>query len=262
MSDNSAQRFSQDLVRLIEDFEDYLKERPERTADKRAVVGGVSVTADSGTVDQSGYRVPKSSPRNVPESDRVAELRDIERKIHSCRLCRLAEGRHNAVPGTGVLDPLVMVIGEGPGADEDRTGEPFVGKAGQYLDKWLEAIDLDRNKNVYIANIVKCRPPGNRDPQTDEAETCMPYLFQQIDVIRPRTILTVGRVSIRFLLGRDEAVGKLRGRTFDFRSIPVIPTYHPSGVLRNPDLRRPVWEDLKRLRQIIDGDTDLPANTT
>ncbi|MFP4114420.1 MAG: uracil-DNA glycosylase [Spirochaetales bacterium] len=159
-----------------------------------------------------------------------------------------------AVPGDGVLDPLVMVIGEGPGADEDRRGLPFVGRAGQFLDKWLEAIDLDRNTNVYIGNIVKCRPPGNRDPRPNESETCLPYLREQIDLIRPRAILTVGRVSTGILVGTNAGIGSLRGRTFYYNGIPLIPTYHPSGVLRNPDLKRPVWEDLKRLRALIDRD--------
>jgi DNA polymerase len=157
----------------------------------------------------------------------------------------------NAVPGQGVLDPLVMVVGEGPGADEDRRGLPFVGRAGQFLDRWLEAIDLDRNTNAYIANIVKCRPPGNRDPRSSEAEACLPYLRDQIELVRPRVILTVGRVASGILIGTQAGIGSLRGRTFYYNGIPLVPTYHPSGVLRNPELKRPVWEDLKRLRVLL-----------
>jgi DNA polymerase len=150
----------------------------------------------------------------------------------------------------GVLDPLVMVIGEGPGAEEDRQGLPFVGRAGQYLDKWLAAIGLSRDRDVYITNIVKCRPPGNRDPQTNEIEACTPYLRRQIDIVRPNTILAVGRFAASWLTGRSDSLAKLRGRTFDFAGVPVVVTYHPSGVLRNPEYRRPVWDDLRRLREI------------
>jgi DNA polymerase len=160
----------------------------------------------------------------------------------------------------GVLDPLVMVIGEGPGGDEDRQGLPFVGRAGQYLDKWLEALGLSRDRDVYIANIVKCRPPGNRDPQTREIEACTPYLRRQIDIIRPKTILALGRFAAAWLTGSVQSLGKMRGRTFDFKGVPVVVTYHPSGVLRNPEYRRPVWEDLKRLRGIYgEGHGEQPG---
>jgi DNA polymerase len=181
---------------------------------------------------------------------RRAALSELEEQVRGCTLCPLHEGRTNGVPGIGVLDPLVMVIGEGPGAEEDRRGLPFVGRAGQYLDKWLAAIGLSRDRDVYITNIVKCRPPGNRDPQPNEIAACTPYLRRQIDIIRPKTILAVGRFAASWLTGQSESLGKLRGRTFDFTGVPVVVTYHPSGVLRNPEYRRPVWDDLRRLREI------------
>lgn len=183
---------------------------------------------------------------------RRRRLAMLEERVRGCTRCPLHEGRMNAVPGQGVLDPHVMVIGEGPGADEDRRGLPFVGRAGQFLDKWLEAVDLDRETNAYIANIVKCRPPDNRDPRSNEAEACLPYLRDQIDLVRPRVILTVGRVASGILIGTQAGIGSLRGRTFYYNGIPLVPTYHPSGVLRNPELKRPVWEDLKRLRAMIE----------
>jgi DNA polymerase len=155
------------------------------------------------------------------------------------------------VPGYGVLDPLVMCIGEAPGRDEDLQGEPFVGKAGQYLDKWFAAIGLDRRKHCYIANILKCRPPQNRDPEPAESEACLPYLERQIELIRPKTILTLGRISTQILLNTTEGLGKLRKKVYTFKNIPLLPTYHPSAVLRNPDLRRAVWEDLKRLKELF-----------
>jgi uracil-DNA glycosylase len=185
---------------------------------------------------------------------RKRRLAMLEERVHACTRCQLHSGRINAVPGTGVLDPLVMVIGEGPGADEDHRGLPFVGRAGQFLDKWLEAVGLSRTTNAYISNIVKCRPPENRDPLPHESEACLPYLREQISLIRPMTIMTVGRIASGILIGSDAGIGKLRGRTYYYDGIPLVPTYHPSGVLRNPEYKRPVWEDLKRLRALIPED--------
>jgi len=184
--------------------------------------------------------------------EREQRLGAIAERVRRCTRCPLAEGRMNAVPGVGVLDPDVMVIGEGPGADEDRRGLPFVGRAGQYLDKWLEAIEISRDNRAFIGNIVKCRPPGNRDPKPSESDACIPYLREQIELIRPRTILSVGRISSQILIGSTAGIGRLRGRTYYYNGIPLIPTYHPSGVLRNPELRRPVWDDLKRLVAILE----------
>ena len=192
---------------------------------------------------------PQGSPPGT--GDREQRLAAIAERVRRCTRCPLAEGRMNAVPGEGVLDPVVMVIGEGPGADEDRRGIPFVGRAGQYLDKWLDAIGVSREKSAFIGNIVKCRPPGNRDPKPVESDACMPYLREQIELIRPKTILSVGRIATGLLLGSSAGIGSLRGRTYYYDGIPLIPTYHPSGVLRNPDLRRPVWDDLKRLVELL-----------
>jgi DNA polymerase len=183
-------------------------------------------------------------------------LQDIASKIAACALCPLAATRTHTVPGVGVPEPLVLVIGEGPGAEEDARGEPFVGPAGQLLDKMLAGIHLSRATNCYIANIVKCRPPGNRDPALEEAATCMPYLRQQIAALQPRLILAVGRIAAQYLLNTGEGIGRLRGRFFDFApgdpvaspeiaTIPLMPTYHPSALLRNADLKAPAWEDLK-----------------
>lgn len=209
---------------------------------------------------QGAAPAPALSATPPPEdrAAREAALRELEEQIRLCTRCPLNEGRTNAVPGMGVLDPLVMVIGEGPGAQEDARGEPFVGRAGQYLDKWLAAIELSRESNVYITNIVKCRPPGNRDPEPGESAACNPYLEQQIDIVRPRAILAVGRISSSFLAGRSDGIGRIRGKTYAYRGIPLVATYHPSGVLRNEQWRRPVWEDLKRLRALLDG-TDPDA---
>jgi DNA polymerase len=153
-----------------------------------------------------------------------------------------------------------MVIGEAPGLDEDRTGRPFVGRAGQYLDRWLQAINLDRQSNCFIANIVKCRPPGNRDPLPEESADCLPYLKRQIEILQPKAILAVGRISTQILCERTEGIGKLRGMDLEFLGIPLVATYHPSAVLRNSDLRAAVWQDLKRLRAlpVLSDSLDLP----
>jgi DNA polymerase len=178
--------------------------------------------------------------------------------VRACRGCVLHETRTNAVPGEGAASPLVLVIGEGPGADEDAGGRPFVGKAGQLLDKMLNSIGLSREQNCYIANVVKCRPPENRDPLPAEAEACAPFLARQIRVLKPRLILCMGKVAANRLLGfrEPEAIGRLRGRFYDYPvspdlSIPLLATYHPSALLHNEELKRPAWEDLKKLRAFL-----------
>lgn len=180
-------------------------------------------------------------------------LASIAEEVSSCRACKLCEGRHHAVPGEGVADPLVVVIGEGPGADEDATGRPFVGRAGQLLDKMLAAINLDRTTNCFIANVVKCRPPNNRDPEPDEIDACGPFLQRQLALLKPRAILTVGRVPTQALLGTTEGISRLRGRLFEYQGIPLLPTYHPSALLRDESLKRPAWEDLKQLRAFLNS---------
>ena len=190
----------------------------------------------------------EGTPDRLDRDARLHALEALAAKIRDCRLCPLSLGRTNAVPGYGPLDPLVLVVGEGPGANEDAEGEPFVGAAGQYLDKWLAAIGLSRETNAFIANIVKCRPPGNRDPKPDEITTCAPYLQQQIELIRPRLILTVGRVATRVLTGVTTGITRIHGTFYEYEGYPVVATFHPSAVLRNPGWRAPVWQDLQAVR--------------
>jgi DNA polymerase len=210
----------------------------------------INLIVESRSREETGAVLEKPSEEN-PESRRRL-LDALYGEVRSCVKCRLSQGRNRAVPGAGVLDPLVMVIGEGPGAEEDREGLPFVGAAGKFLDKWLSAIGLSRAGNAYIANIVKCRPPGNRDPGTDEAAACRPYLERQIEIIRPRTILAVGRIAAQNLIGSSQGIGAVRGKRFIFRGVPMTATYHPSAVLRDMSLKRPVWEDLKTLKEMAD----------
>ena len=194
--------------------------------------------------------VRRSADKQAPGPSPQQILDHIARQVAGCTRCALHRERQQTVAGEGAIDPLVMVIGEGPGAEEDRSGRPFVGRAGQYLDRWLAALGLDRKTNCFIGNIVKCRPPGNRDPLPEEAAACLPYLERQIEILKPRAILTVGRIATQFLCGRSEGIGQLRGKALDYLGIPVVATYHPSAVLRNTDLRPAVWEDLKRLRAL------------
>jgi DNA polymerase len=192
-------------------------------------------------------------PSGADASRAASDLQELAAQVRLCALCPLCEKRRQAVPGAGVLDPLVMVIGEAPGEEEDLRGEPFVGPAGVYLDKWLSAVGLSRLANAFIANIVKCRPPANRDPLPEEAAACMPYLLRQIKIIRPRAVLALGRVAAQNLLGTSEGIGRLRGIPGTWQGLPFLATYHPSAVLRDHELRRPVWEDMKKLKELLDG---------
>ncbi len=183
-------------------------------------------------------------------------LARLKQDALSCTRCRLAEKRTNVVFGEGCeIRPLVMVIGEGPGANEDLTGRPFVGDAGKYLDQWLASISLSRDRNVYISNIVKCRPPFNRDPQLDERTICKPFIDQQIALIKPRAILCLGKPSSSVMTGKlDASMGQLRGHFTMYDGIPMLCTYHPAAVLRDLTLKRAVWEDLQKLAKFLNLD--------
>ena len=177
------------------------------------------------------------------------DLPALERTIRSCTACELCNSRTQAVPGVGNAAADLLVIGEAPGQEEDRRGEPFVGRAGQLLDRMLAAIGLDRD-TVHITNVLKCRPPKNRDPKPDEVRACSPYLRRQIELIEPKVILAVGRISAQQLLETGETIGRLRGRWHRFgpRDTPLLVTYHPAYLLRSPAEKRKAWDDLKRVR--------------
>jgi len=216
---------------------------------------------DSNTITSSAIvpTVPDVAAADSVSPDDISDdsLELVAADVRACTACRLCETRTNAVPGEGPRNPLVMVIGEGPGADEDASGRPFVGRAGQLLDKMLASIGLYRESNCFIANVIKCRPPGNRDPQPDETAACASFLERQIQLLQPRFILCAGRVAAHTLLNTAEPIGKLRGKFLDYQSsiqtIPFLATYHPSALLRNEDLKRPAWEDLKLLRSRMDS---------
>ncbi len=204
---------------------------------------------------QSDIQMSGSSP-NMTNNENLGtgalSLDDLNAKILRCTRCGLARTRNNVVPGMGVEHPEVLVVGEGPGHDEDMQGLPFVGKAGVLLDRMLAAIGLDRKTNCYIANIVKCRPPENRNPFPDEQAACFSFLEAQIHILKPKMILCMGKIAIEKITGQSIAITQKHGEFFDYNGIPVMPTYHPSALLRNEELKRPAWEDLKKFKKRLD----------
>lgn len=179
-------------------------------------------------------------------------LESLRAQYSSCEKCPLHANRIKFVYGEGNPDAIAMVIGEGPGDEENKTGRPFVGRAGALLDKMLLAIDIKR-EDVYIANIVKCRPPGNRNPESAERQACLPYLLEQIGIVRPRLILMLGLVAAQTLLQTNSNLEKLRTGTHEFQGVKTYVTYHPAALLRNENWKRPAWEDLKRFKTDYDS---------
>ena len=175
----------------------------------------------------------------------------VREEIGDCTRCKLHKlGRRQIVFGVGNPNADLMFVGEAPGRDEDIQGEPFVGRAGQLLTKIIEAIGLQRG-DVYIANVIKCRPPENRNPEQDEVDTCEPFLFQQIDIIKPKVIVALGTFAARALLRTLDPISRLRGRIYEYRGAKLIPTFHPAYLLRNPSSKREVWEDMKVVRKLL-----------
>jgi DNA polymerase len=196
--------------------------------------------------EQSLFEEPREDVG--PPDDSMAR---IAAEVNVCTKCRLHETRDKAVPGVGPDDADLVFIGEGPGADEDRQGEPFVGRAGQLLTKILAAVELGRDE-VFITNIVKCRPPNNRDPRPDEIEACEPYLKRQLRALDPKVICTLGRHAAMTLLESKESMARLRTGERQYEGIRLFPTYHPAALLRNPQWKRPVWEDIQKVRKAYD----------
>ena len=222
---------------------DFAGEMPE-FLDDIAVSGEQLAVSGAG----SAGKIPESTQNAVDST-----LSNINKKISECKRCALCANRHNVVPGMGVENPFVLVIGEGPGEEEDKQGKPFVGPAGHLLDKMLGAIGLSREKNCYIANIVKCRPPANRNPLPEEADACRPFLDAQIAALKPKAILCAGSVAVKNLFHSNDGVMKLHGQVLDFNGIPVVTTWHPSALLRAPENKRPAWEDLKAFKSVLQG---------
>jgi len=260
----AARRYLEDL----EVFEGRTFLVPNESVEPAAAISAVKVESQTReevvAAEQAAAEQTPSEPRegdaeSAPTEPTAAAglsdgnaLEQFRQDICACKNCRLGETRGQFVFGAGRSDADIMFVGEAPGADEDRSGQPFVGAAGQLLNKIIEAMGLQREE-VYICNILKCRPPNNRDPQPDEIEECEPYLKRQIELIQPRVICTLGRFAAQTLLRSDQSMGRLRQEEHRYEGIPLIATYHPAALLRNAQWKRPTWEDMKKVRRLYDG---------
>lgn len=206
------------------------------------------------TAQAAQAALPPAFPIEAPWTGRTEDRETLEAEMAAlkaeigadCRRCKLCEQRTNVVFGVGNPKTPLMFVGEGPGADEDQLGEPFVGKAGQLLDKIISAMGLSRPE-IYIANVVKCRPPQNRVPELDEQSICGPFLERQIELIRPQVIVTLGATPTKYLMRTDATIGQMRAKFHAYRGAELMPTYHPAYLLRSPEAKRPVWEDMQQV---------------
>ena len=186
------------------------------------------------------------------KTDPASSLAVLKNDVINCKKCSLSDTRTNAVFGVGDFSASLMLVGEAPGEQEDLSGEPFVGRAGQLLDKMLAAIDRSRKNDVFICNVLKCRPPENRDPKSDEINQCEPYLVNQIDLIKPKLIVALGRIAGKTLLGVDKSLKDMRKKIHNYHDSDLIVTYHPAALLRNPNWKPYAWEDFKWIRSILE----------
>jgi uracil-DNA glycosylase len=204
----------------------------------------------------TSFPATQKSIEDIPvfaqSASRNESLESIRTDLKDCRRCKLSPTRKHIVFGSGNPNAELMFVGEAPGADEDEQGLPFVGRAGQLLTKIIEAVEMSRN-DVFICNILKCRPPGNRNPETDEIAACQEFLFRQIAAVKPKIICALGTFGAQTLLRTTEAIGRLRGRLFDYRGLKLIATFHPAYLLRNPNEKRRVWEDMLIIRRYLDS---------
>jgi DNA polymerase len=210
----------------------------------------------------AGASRPRSRPARAPEVATPPEVLpvlpatyvELRETALACTRCRLSETRTQVVFSDGVVNARLVVVGEAPGANEDATGLPFVGAAGKYLDLLLRSVGLSREESVYICNVLKCRPPGNRNPLPDEIAACSPFLEKQIELLAPEALLAVGSFAAQSLTGQEgAAMGRLRGDVHSYRGVPLVCTYHPAALLRNPKWTRAFWDDLQLLRNVMDG---------
>ena len=199
---------------------------------------------------KSSESILDENPYN--KADPVSSLTVLKNDVINCKKCSLSDTRTNAVFGVGDFSASLMLVGEAPGEQEDLSGEPFVGRAGQLLDKMLAAIDRSRENDVFICNVLKCRPPENRDPKSDEINQCEPYLVNQIDLIKPKLIVALGRIAGKTLLGVDKSLKDMRKKIHNYHDSDLIVTYHPAALLRNPNWKPYAWEDFKWIRSILE----------
>jgi uracil-DNA glycosylase family 4 len=203
---------------------------------------------------RSGAEVPEQIQERESGDVQQMDWTQLKAKVALCTDCKLRAGCQQTVFGTGDEKADWLLVGEAPGAEEDRLGEPFVGQAGRLLDNMLAALSLSRGRNVYIANVLKCRPPGNRNPEPDEVAKCLPHLLRQIGLIQPKLILAMGRFASQALLGTDATIASLRGRVHQYAGVPLIVTYHPAYLLRNLPDKAKAWADLRFAVRTLSGD--------
>ena len=194
--------------------------------------------------------VENKNQNSIPEPAFLQSLLDMRNEVLNCKKCGLSDTRTNVVFGEGCEKPQICFVGEAPGRDEDLQGKPFVGKAGQLLTRMIQAMGFSR-ETVYIANILKCRPPNNRNPLPDEIDLCEPFLVKQLEILSPKVIIALGTFAAQTLLKTDEPIGRLRGRFHQYQNIPLMPTYHPAFLLRNPWKKRDVWNDLRQVMAFL-----------
>ncbi|MCI0707608.1 MAG: uracil-DNA glycosylase [Ignavibacteriae bacterium] len=261
-----------DIKKLLTDVQRYLKEEQELFGDYIYTESTMPPKKQAGKPeaqqpskppleqDLFGSTAPPAKPGKIAEQHtpypnepwvKSSTLDELNSMICNCTKCSLGHTRTKFVFGVGNPNADIVIVGEAPGADEDAQGEPFVGRAGQLLNKILEAINFKREE-VYICNILKCRPPGNRDPQPEEVEACIPHLWKQIEIIKPKLILCLGRISAQMLLKTNASLGDMRGKVHDYRGIKMMVTYHPAALLRNPNWKKPTWEDVQKFRKMYD----------
>ena len=223
-----------------------------------AATGGTTSAAAPLAAPARGVEAPAAAGGR---DARIAALewRDFAADVDACTACGLARGRNRSVPGVGDVDADWLFVGEAPGSEEDARGEPFVGQAGRLLDNMLAALGMNRGRSVYIANVLKCRPPNNRTPEPREVEACRPYLDRQVALIRPKLIVALGRSAATTLLETDATIASLRGRVHRYRGVPLVVTYHPAYLLRNLPDKAKAWEDLVFARRTLQGVAADPA---
>jgi len=230
----------------VSDLYRYFRQQKEQYGDDLYIDGDVlhaAALAAQGLTEIGG---------TVKESWTAATtLEQLDGLIHDCQKCPLGATRNHFVFGVGNPNADVVLVGEAPGAEEDKKGEPFVGRAGQLLNKILEAVDFKR-EDVFICNILKCRPPNNRDPLPSEVEQCEPYLHKQLAILQPKVMLALGRIAAQTLLRTNDSLTKLRADVHTYQGIPLVVTYHPAALLRNPNWKRPTWEDVQKFRALYD----------
>ncbi len=249
---STLRRIREALSDLVADGVDFVPRPPRATVGTRATAPAPARPAPAFQPRVAALVEPAQT--SAEAASRGQSLLAVRAELGDCRRCRLCEKRSEIVFGEGAADARVMFVGEGPGEEEDKSGRPFVGRAGELLSKIIESVGW-RREDVYICNIVKCRPPGNRDPQPDEIAACLPFLIGQIRAIAPRAIVTLGKPAISTLLGRPVAITRMRGRWLEFQGTPVMPTYHPAYLLRNytRETRQAVWDDLRAVRERVEG---------